>query len=233
MKYGQITFSDLKSVWRIVAAVAICQLVGGAISLALAPHHFSFMNFWLGGAAGTLPGFALGVAWQLRSKTPNRGWIQIACFLGFISVAITCMAFGVVFPRIQTEMRNLEQIKQLQADGLRLIEVFDGYGSSLVTRISDAESLTAFAQGISDAVGHSPNHPRYSDSWYVIVSGKTRHEFELHLNPRFPQCVIGYFVVKSGDSTSYNGTFESKGLRPWVETHLMKTNTNEAIKATP
>jgi len=226
MKYGQITTTDLKSVWRIIVAVLLCQLVVGAISLALSMHHSWFMNLWLGGAAGTLPGFVLGVAWQLKSATSIRGWVGMACFLGLLAIAITGMAFGIALPRMRSEMANLTAISQLQAESLQLIEVFDRYGDKRIAHITDSDSLATFAKGIADAVGHSPNHPRYTESWYVVVDGTTRHEFVLHLNPRFPQSVIGYFVVKSGNTTSYHGTFESKGLRPWVETHLMKEGAN-------
>jgi len=227
MKYGQITFSDLKSVWRIIVAVLLCQLVGGAISLVISMHHFWFMNLWLGGAAGTLPGFILGVVWQLKSPTSDRGWIGIACVLGLIAIAITGMAFGVALPQMRSEMENLTAISQLQAESLQLIEVFDRYGDKRIARITNPESLAAFASGVSDAVGHSPNHPRYTESWHVVVEGTTQHQFDLHLNPGFPQSVIGYIVVKSGNTTVYHGTFESKGLRPWVETHLMKEDANK------
>ena len=227
MKYGKITFTDLKSVWRIIIAVALCQLVGSAISIAISPHHFWFMNARIGGAAGTLPGFVLGVVWQLRSSTSDRGWIGLACFLGIITIVITVMAFGSAFPRMQREMRNLDRINQLHNESLQQIEVFDRYGKERITTITDPDALNAFAEGIADAVGHSPNHPRYSDSWYVVVDGTTRHQFVLHLNPRFPKSVIGYFVVKSGNSTSYHGTFESKALRSWVEIQLMKTDANK------
>ena len=221
--------TDLKSVWRIIVAVLLCQLVGGAITLALSMHHFWFMNLWLGGAAGTLPGFALGVVWQLKSIAPDRRWIGVASFLGFLAIAIAGMAFGVALPQMRREMADLIAIGLLQAESLQQIEVFDRYGNKRIATITDPESLTGFAKGIADAVGHSPNHPRYTRSWYAVVDGTTRHEFELHLNPRFPQSVIGYFVLKSGNTTSYHGTFESKGLRPWVETHLMKGNANKAI----
>ena len=32
MKYGQITFSDLKGVWRIIVAVVVCRLLGEIIT---------------------------------------------------------------------------------------------------------------------------------------------------------------------------------------------------------
>jgi hypothetical protein len=227
MKYRNITFSDLKSVWRIIVAVILCQLVGGAVGLAVSMHHFWFMNLWLGGAAGTLPGFVLGVVWQLKSRPEGRSWVGIAFFFGFLAVAITAMAFGVALPQMRSEMANLTVVNQLQAESLQLIEVFDRSGDKRIARITDPESVAAFTKGIADAVGHSPNHPRYSRSWYVVVEGTTRHQFELHLNPRFPQSVIGYFVEKAGNTTYYHGTFESKSLRPWVETHLMKEDANK------
>lgn len=226
MKYGQIGSTDLKSIWRIIAAVALCQLVGGAVCLTLSLHHFWFMNFWLGGAAGTLPGFVIGVVWQVKSAPSSREWISVACFLGLLAVTITGIALGVELPRMQREMENLKALNQLQDERLQQITVFDRSGKKRMAGFTDPKILSAFATGIADAVGHSPNHPRYTASWYVVVDGTTRHEFELHLNPRFPQSVIGYFVKKSGNSTSYQGTFKSKGLRPWVQTHLMQDDTN-------
>ncbi|QDU48443.1 hypothetical protein [Gimesia panareensis] len=227
MKHGQITSTDLKSIWRIIAAVALCQLVGGAVCLAFSPHHFWFMNFWLGGAVGTLPGFVLGVVWQVKSAPSSREWIAVACFLGLLAVALTGAAFGFVLPRMQREMANLKALNQLQDEQLKQITVFDEFGKKRIAGFTDPKILTTFATGIADAVGHSPNHPRYTASWYVVVDGTTRHEFELHLNPRFPQSVIGYFVKKSGNSTSYHGTFESKGLCPWVEKHLLQHDPNQ------
>lgn len=227
MQNGQIGSTDLKRIWRIIAAVALCQLAGGAVCLALSLHHFWFMNFWLGGAAGTLPGFILGVVWQARSSAPPRQeWVGVACFLGLLAVAITGLALGVELPQMQREMANLKVLSQLQDEGLQRISVFDRSGKKRIVGFTDPKILSAFATGIADAVGHSPNQPRYTASWYVVVYGTTRHELELHLNPRFPQSVIGYFVEKSGNSTAYQGTFASRGLRPWVETHLMQDDTN-------
>ena len=127
-------------------------------------------------------------------------------------------------------METLTAINQLQAESLQQIEVFERNGEDSIAIITDPESLASFAKGIDDAVGHSPNHPRYTKSWYVVADGTTRHEFEMHLNPRFPQSVIGYIVVKSGNMTVYHGTFESKGLRPWVETHMMKKDANKKVE---
>lgn len=215
-----MTLRDIRNVWRILAAVAACQLAGGLIGLLVGFHHFWFMNFWLGGALGTVPGFVLGAIWQFRRHPERRGAIGIAVFLGFLSAALLGMAIGVALPRMSGEMRLLDEMARLQDEPITRIDVFDRYGDKRLLSVTAPDDLAAFARGCSDAVGHSPNHPVYSHSWYVVVEGKPRHEFELHLHPEFPDCVIGYFVTKAGNSTAYYGHFASRGLRPWMQRHL-------------
>jgi len=230
MKHRQISIADIKGVWRIIAAIMLCQIIGSIIGLVVAPHYYWFMNFWIGGAVGSLPGFTMGIVWQLRSVAASeRDWIGAAGLLGFIAIAITGMALGSVLPQMRCEMKNLNVVRQLPSERLQSIEVFDEYQHERIVGITDCDSLKAFVKGISDAVGHSPNHPRYSDSWHVIVKGTTTHEFKLHINPRYPQSVIGDIIVKSGNRSLYQGTFKSKGLRSWVEAHLMKENTGFSI----
>ncbi len=217
-----MTKSPSSTIWRITVSGWLCAAAGGAVAVAFPIHHFWLMNLWLGLAGGALPGFALGVMWQLKSATPARDWIGKACFRGLLVIAMAGMAFGVVLSQMRSEIANLTSLSQLQAESLHMIEVFDQYGNKHIANITDSNSLAAFTRGMADAVGHSPNHPRYTESWYVVIDGTTKHEFELHFDPRFPQSVIGYFVTKSGNTTSYHGAFESKGLRPWIEKHLMK-----------
>ena len=85
-----------------------------------------------------------------------------------------------------------------------------------------ADKLAAFAKGIAAAVSHMPNHPDYSDSWFVVVEGTQTYQFELHLNTQFPQRVIGRLVKRSGNVTSDQLTFRSDGLRPWVDEYLIQ-----------
>lgn len=227
MRYGPVTTDDLKSIWRIILTLFVCQLLGGAVGLAISDHHDSFKRFWIGGAAGSLPGFVLGVLWQLRMSKSNRSWIGIACLVGLLVVGVTVMAFGVILPRARLATRNLNELSQLQAETLTQIDVFGRYEEEKIATVTDPEALAAFAKGIADAVGHCPNHPRYTDTWHVVVKGTRCSEYTIHLNPKFPESVIGYIVVRSGDSALYLGTFESRGLRPWVETHLMGGDANE------
>jgi hypothetical protein len=222
MKYGTITFSDLKGVWRILLAIVVCELLGGLISLAIGFHHFWFFNLWFGGAIGILPGFVIGAVWQFSGTSGHRGSAGLACFMGLLALAFALMACCVVFPRMRMEMTHLSALAHLRDEPIHSIEVFDRYGETRLLSLSDQGALLAFAEACGDGVGHTPNHPTYSDSWYVVVSGTSRHEFELHLEPRFPNSVIGYFVLKSGNTTTYQGTFESHGLRSWVEKYVMQ-----------
>ena len=228
MKHGQLTFSDLLGVWRILVSVIVCQLLGSTICLAIGLHHNWFENLWLGSAVGTLPGFLAGLAWQLQSGRETRKWVRVTCFLGFLAFALTAIALGFELPRMQDEMRRLKALPKLKSPSIDHIDVFDQYGHEKILSITDRKSIDGFTHGIADAVGHSPSHPRYSHSWYVILAGVTDLEFELHIGHRFPESVIGYFVVKSGNSTSYHGSFESKGLRSWMDHHLIG---GDAVKA--
>ncbi|MGD1000773.1 MAG: hypothetical protein ABSA67_08750 [Candidatus Brocadiia bacterium] len=226
MGHGLVTFSGLKSVWRILVAIAVCDLLGGAISLYISPHYSSFLNFSLGCGLATLPGFAIGLAWQVKARHDRQVWIGMACFFGFLALITTVETLARDLPSMRSEMRLLQALSRMQTENIHQIDVFDSYGNQKLLCITDPASLNAFAQGIADAVGHEENHPVYSQTWYVVVEGTICREFELNLDPMFPQSVIGEFVVKSGNSTSYNGTFRSKGLRPWCEENLIRRISN-------
>jgi len=221
---GQITPRDLLQVWRILVAVVICQLVGGAISSVIAFHHFWFLNLWIGAAIGALPGVVIGAVWHFSGPEERRESARIAFFLSLIAVFVITMALAVVLPHMRGEMRRLSGMSQLRDEAIDHIEVVDPSGGETVLTLSDPAVTAAFAEACSSAVGHSPNHPRYSHTWYVVVSGDTGHEFLLHLNPQFPESVIGSFVTKSGNSMSRHGCFESRALRPWVEEHLLNAD---------
>ncbi len=220
MKYGQISFRDVRREWRIYVVVGAAEILGGLLGVAYGFHHFLFMNFWIGGVVALVPGMILGMVWHFSRTAERKESTASIWLLGLIGAGLLVMAVGFMIPRLRTEMQNLATISQFDQASIRRIEVFDGDGKTEVLRITDPSIIADFARSISDAIGHSPNHPQYSHSWYVRASGSALHEFELHLDPEFPDSVIGYFVVKSGNSTSSYGSFKSRGLRRWVEAHL-------------
>ena len=111
---------------------------------------------------------------------------------------------------------------QLQHGNLRAIVAVNQSGKQQLVRLEEPAVLAAFAKGIAAAVSHMPNHPDYSDSWFVVVEGTQTYQFELHLNTQFPQRVIGRLVKRSGNVTSDQLTFRSDGLRPWVDEYLIQ-----------
>lgn len=115
MKHGTITLSDMKLVWRIMVSVIICQMVGSVIGLAIAYHHFSFMNLWFGGVCGTLPGYVIGLSWQIQSRPKGREWMPVAGFFGFLAVALTVAGFFQAFPMMRDEMDTLDKLAQIQS----------------------------------------------------------------------------------------------------------------------
>ena len=226
---GRISYEDLARVWRIVCVTVLCQSIGMAIGIASEIHHSTLFSAWLGGVAGTLPGFVLGLIWQIRSGKLRHQWLRTAYLLGFLATAITCFALFFVLPMVRREMQLLNDVRQLSAQNLQSVEVFDRSGRTLIVRIADPAAIASFSDGLADAAGHLPSHPQYSASWHVILRGKGAHrEFQLHLDPAFPDSIIGDFVSKSDYSTSHHGTFRSRKLRPWVENNLIKREPADA-----
>ena len=87
-------------------------------------------------------------------------------------------------------------------------------------KLTDEEAVSAFARACADAGSYSPNHPSYDRQWYLLLSGESRMELELYLEPRSPDVVFGAFVEKSGSTTWYHGNFQSRALRSWVKRYL-------------
>ncbi len=219
MQQVRLSFGDVLNIWRILVAVAVCQIIGGAIGVAYGYHHFWFMNLWAGGALSIPFGVAAGAAWHFsRSRAPRES-LPIAGLVVLCGALVFVAAVAIAIPEMRSDMRNLERIASLPEAGPRQVAVFGRSGEPEIMTLSDPETVAAFARSIADAVGHSPNHPRYSHSWRVIVSGSDRYVFELHLDPAFPDSVIGYTLAIGENWTS--GSFRSVALRPWVEAHLL------------
>ncbi len=217
----RLSFRDLCRAWRFIVAVVACEFVGGLIGITYEYHYNPFLNLWMGGAIAILPGMILGAVWHFSGPADRRESIVVIRLLGFIGAAVFIFAVAVAIPLFKTEMRNLAGLTRLQQEDIRRIEVFDRDGKVKTLTVSDPDIIAAFTGSISDAVGHQSNHPQYTHSWYVLASGPVQHEFELHLDPRFPDSVMGSFVVKSGNRTSYRGSFKSQALRRWVDQQLI------------
>ena len=206
--------ADLQKVWRVVAGIAAGQIIGGLLGLLFgSPEAVP-----LGTGAASLPGFILGALWHVRTL----GWREMP-LLGFLGVlALLCTGFvvGVFLPRSLRERDSIAELARLQAADVRRIEIQVLRGSGNALTVTDGDAIAAFVRASADVEKYSPNHPQYLSSWYVVLLGPIRREYELHLRTGDPSRVFGSFVEKHGDTSYYHGSFQSQGLRSWVSRYL-------------
>lgn len=234
MAFGEISFRDLKRVWRIVLAVFVCQELGGVIGLLIHFHHSGFSNYWIGGALATPVGFVVGLCWQIRRAERRAATpIGLTLFLGLLAAFVGGFASLVNLPRMREEMRRLGELRALDARDIGQISVFDRYGKRQLLLIDDPAVISDFAQACRDVEGDSPSHPRYTASWYVVISGPRRYEFEFHFEAERPREVVGYFVRKEGNTTWFFGTFASRLLRAWFREHVRSAEGHRSPRVQP
>lgn len=65
------SWSDLRPIWPLVAAVTVAELAGSAIGYKVLTVQDGFSRLWFGGALAALPGYALGLLVQLLLR-PER-----------------------------------------------------------------------------------------------------------------------------------------------------------------
>jgi hypothetical protein len=216
---------DIGRAWRVVAGAVVIQLLGGFVGLLLHPFHDAWENEWLGGALATPVGFLVGLWWQLSHSERRRTTpISAVVFLGVLAFALGALALLWELPQLQDEARRIRTLSSLPEGSLSRITFFDKYGEDLLLTITDEEALRGFVLACRDVEGYSPNHPRYEQSWYVILDGAQSIELECHYEDRWPEKVVGYFVAKSGNSTRYYGSFISETLRAWFRKYVQGTS---------
>jgi hypothetical protein len=213
--------ASLVPVWRILAAVAALQLLGSGVALLIGFHYSAFMNFWLGGCLATPLGFFVGLLWHLSEPQRRRGTrVEVVVFLGVIAVGLGAAALVGSLPEMAKEMTSLGALQTLPDGAIERISVYDRYGETLLLQIDDKTALSGFVLACRNAKGYLPNHPVYAESWYLVLQGEQRVELECHYQQGDPDEVVGYFVRKTRNSTSYFGTFISRDLRPWFQQHI-------------
>ncbi|MCP4643669.1 MAG: hypothetical protein GY851_24700 [bacterium] len=213
-------FPDPRRIGYVLGGMIGFQVIGALAGLGIGYHHDWFMNAWLGGALATLPGFVFGAVFHFRRELEPREAIWDVRFVGALAIALTAFALWPMLPNAVAEMRNLDAMEHLQSESITRIDVFDDYGETQLATITSPEALDAFGKACADAESHSTNHPTYTDTWCIVVTGSRQHEFEFHLQTGLPDHAVGDFV-DSNSAMHYFGTCKSRSLRPWVEEHLV------------
>lgn len=222
---GSRTWADVGRAWRVLVGMLVIQLFGGLIGMLVHPFHDAWDNEWLGGALATPVGFLVGLWWQLSRQERRRTTsFSAVVFLGALAFALGASASFWTLPRLQDEARRIKTLSSLPEGSLNSITFCDRRSSDVLLTVTDEEALRKFVLACRDVEGYSPNHPRYNQSWYVILDGAESIELECHYEDRWPEKVVGYFVTKSGNSTLYYGSFISDMLRPWFRRYVEGTS---------
>jgi len=214
----------LRRDWRVYAPVLVCQILGGALGLIAAPHHFWFFNMWIGGALATPIGFGLWLAWQRKGRDVKPAAPPgETVFVGVLALILGGAALAFL-PHMLREMDLLKSLRELDASQVRRISVFGADGSMCVAHIESREAIAEFVRCCRDVEGYAPGKARYRRSWYIVLTSAPPLELECHYEYGRPSVVVGDFVTKSGNSTSYHGSFSSQRLRGWFEKHLVRAD---------
>ena len=216
------TIEILNKLWRITLTVVVAQILFFILGSIWTVSHDSFTNSWIGAAMATPVAFALGFVWHVSDKDRRKitPWGSVF-LLGIISVFLGFMS---VFERstaiVQTA--NIESLRQLSEDDIEQIHVYDQYGGTLLTSITNKEAIIEFRNLCSDISGFSYNHDKSTFHCCLILEGSQTRELSFSFIERRPNSAIGTYLKRDGN-TSYNlGIFESRNLRSWFEKNILK-----------
>lgn len=167
-------------------------------------------------------------------KNSGLTYVMIAC------VSLACFGVGCFLSRIWIHpsdeelfymaygdegLVRLHKLKSIKPDTVAQISIFDKDGETLLKVVTKKELISEFAEACKDVRIYSPNHPTYTDSWYVVIDMGTEHgvhEVECHFELHRPKNLDGYLVVKAADTTRCLGSFTSVNLRGWFERHVKR-----------
>jgi hypothetical protein len=168
---GWSHFAPIADHWRVLVAIAAVGVLGEILGRLLLPWFDPWTNGWIGGGLVAPAGFLGGLWWQLAS--PRRRHKTRLDVLLLLAV----LACGAAPVSALDEMRSerdfqarLDTFRTLPASSIRQITCYDKYGGEELLTIEDPDVLRAFAVACRDAKGYSPNHPRYFESWYIVVT---------------------------------------------------------------
>jgi hypothetical protein len=212
---------NLIPIWRILATVGAFELLGGGIIQLIGFHYSTFTNFSLGAGMAAPLGFLGGLLWHLSDQQRRKDTkVDVVVFLGILAVGVGAANLIYGLPSHAKEMDNLAALQSLPDGSIERILVHDEYGDEFLLQIDDRTALSGFVLACRNIKGYFPNHPRYTDSWHLVLQGEQKIELECHYQQGYPDEVLGYFVEKTGSSMGYFGTFISSDLRPWFQQHI-------------
>jgi uncharacterized membrane protein len=203
----------------------------------LKPYNYAFADIWIGGALGIFPGFIIGSIWHLSDKLRrnNMSDLPLVGLVGLISLLITFVCVFVVVPSFSSVAKYTEGINYLHKEDIVRIDVFNKGGIKLLKTIENIEIIKEFINSCRDVEGcYAPNHPRYVNSWYIIIYKKDKNiEMDCNILQNDDSKIYGDFVQRKNNSLVIYGSFKSVGLRKWLEKsewRTVKTDGKSGVK---
>ena len=133
-------------------------------------------------------------------------------------VIMAALVVFVVAPMARAEARNLlvlvRKVASLNAADIREIRICDRYSTDAILVITDPVALAEFTEALRDARVFSPNHPRYTRAYRIIVSGNANFTFTILFKQKQADGVHG--DISENNARGWHiGTFVSHTLREW------------------
>lgn len=86
---------------------------------------------------------------------------NILLFILFVCLLFACDSIKDI------EIKNIEELKKLNEKSVSVIEIFKE--GKLVKRIDNTQEINDFTNSLADLTKFHPNHPNYSNEWYVKI----------------------------------------------------------------
>jgi hypothetical protein len=208
--------------WRIVLSVAVAQIVSFTLGSTLKISHDPFMNSWIAGATVTPIAFVIGLLWHISDKKrrTTTPWLSVG-FIGLLSLFVGVMSIFVKSMEIQ-QAGNIELLKHLSEDDIKQIHVYDRYGGTHLTTITNKATIAEFRSYSADISGFSFNHDTSTFRCCLILEGSQNQEISFRFIERRPHSAIGSLTKREGNVSKNLGVFESQKLRGWIEKHIIQ-----------
>jgi hypothetical protein len=209
------------SAWRTIVAVATAQVVCTVVAERVFPAATRMQTFVIGFAVGTIAGLFIGLVWRAPRPAPVTGMRRVRLFLpiGLAALCIPAMVCLLAY-RQAGQARLLERLTQLQPADVRSITISRRNDVRNARVIGDQAIIREFLEACRDAQSFSPNHPSYYSTWLVTIQTEEVLQLECNYEAKHSDLVIGSFVRAHPSSTSYYGSFCSRGLRVWFDRHV-------------
>jgi hypothetical protein len=171
-------------------------------------------------AAGAL----VGLLWHIATAHRRRGTRIGHLLSAFLGAVIACAVVTALLSSLIVELRYVAVLRTLTSDSVNRITVFSKYGDEELFASQDEAVVRNFLNACRDMKpGFLIDFRESQRCWYLVLDGRPRMELECHYHGRWPDRVVGFFVLhrgssrETGVSISYYGEFSCRGLRRWFE----------------